>query len=220
MTTDWVPVARLLHACGTGIGTLLLVVLIFCLAGSGLWHRHPAFFFYLWAAFARVIQWAWGVSDTVYLWSEGAAMTLKALTILEAFVALFPRRRVPTLGMLLLLAGVLAGITTLLPKEPNAVREFERWRQAAHIGLATFTTAGCAWLWCWPRPVSPYTLRYWRIWTFRLACMAAAGFINYPSAQAGGMQWIGYYALAWSYLLSWWVATVLWIRWVRESTVR
>ena len=216
MRPDWLPIAHRLHLAGMALGTLLLLVLLYRLTRSGLHRRYPAFAFYLLVAIARAVQGFMGISDAWYLWSEAAAMALKAITILEASVSLFPRPRVPTLELLGGLAAILAGIALLLPAEPNQVREFERWRTAAHVGLAGFTAAGLGWLWRKPRDVSPYTLCYWRVWTFRLVCMAGLGLgVNYQ-AWPEEWRWMGYYGWAGGFLVSGYAASLLWIRWAKR----
>jgi hypothetical protein len=126
---------------------------------------------------------------------------------------------VPTLGLLTGLAAILAGIALLLPVEPNPVREFARYQTAAHVGLSAFCGFGILWLWRKPRDISPYTLAYWRIWTFRLVCMAGLGFLNYQ-AWPDEWRWWGYYAYAGGFLVSGYAASLLWIRWARCATVR
>jgi hypothetical protein len=212
---DWVPLARAVHLCGMAVGAALLVGLLDSLYAAGLCRRYPAFTAYLSIAICRAAQGFWGVAGVWYMWSEGATMAVKALAVLEAFVVLFPRPRVPTLVLLTGLAAILAGITLLLPAEPNPVREFERYRAAAHVGLAAFTAAGCGWLWRRPRDVNPYVRAYWRIWTFRLVCMAALGFLNYQAAPADGARWVGYYVWAGGFLASSYAASLMWIRWTR-----
>lgn len=223
MIPTWAPLAHRIHVAGMILGTALLTFLIYRLLRSGLWRRYPFFLAYLLIAAARAVQGFVGISELIYLWSEAAAMAAKALAILEGAILLFPRPRVPTLAVLASLGAILAGIALLLPAEPNPVREFERWRTAAHVGLATFTAAGCGWLWRRQQVVNPHTLFYWRIWTFRLGCMAALGFVNYqawPDLVISSlfpvpleMRWVGYYLWAAGFLVSGYVASLLWIRW-------
>jgi len=214
MAPAWLPVAHRLHVAGMAVGTALLTFLVYRLLRVGLARRYPCFLAFLAIAIARAVQGFVGISDGWYVVSEGATMAAKTLAVLEGFVHLYPRPRLPTMGLLGGLAAILAGITLLLPGEPNPVREFERYRTAAHVGLAAFTAAGCGWLWIRPRPVDRHVMTHWRIWTFRLACMAALGVaVNYQ-AWPEELRWVGYYAYASGFLLSGYAASLMWIRWI------
>jgi len=219
MTPDWLPLAHRLHVAGMAAGTALLVWLVWRMLRSGLARRYPCFVAFLGIAICRAIQGFVGIPDLWYPWCEGATIAAKGLAVLEGFVKVYPRPRMPTLGLLGAIAAILAGITLLLPGEPNQVREFERLRTAAHVGLAGFCAAGLGWLWIRPRAVEAGPLTYWRIWTFRLACMAGLGFCNYPSWPEE-WRWPGYYLWAAGYLLSGYVASGLWIRWTSQPTGR
>jgi hypothetical protein len=233
MTPDWLPLAHRLHVAGMAAGTALLIWLAYRMvryAGcstrytkcSGprrrLAGRYPAFFFCLLIGGARWAQWALDSPDSWYRASDSVLLAAKVLTSLEAFIMLFPRPRVPTLGVLALVAVTLGSITLLLPHEPNSIREFLRYRQAIHVGLAAFTAAGCGWLWRRPRAVATDALAHWRILTFGMVSQSALGFINYQAAITERAKWMLYYGQAGGYLLAGMIGSILWIRWVNTSS--
>jgi len=212
MTPDWLPLAHRVHVAGMAAGTALLVCLAWRMVHSGLARRYPCFVAFLAVAICRAIQGFVGIPDLWYPWCESATMAAKGLAVLEGFVKLFPRPRVPTLGLLGAIAAILAGITLLLPEEPNQVREFERYRTAAHVGLAGFCAAGLGWLWIRPRAVEAGSLAYWRIWTAKLACAALVAFVNYQAAP-DDLKWPLYYVWAAGHLIPTCATYALFIRW-------
>jgi hypothetical protein len=216
LAPGWVPLARQLHLLGMALASLLLLDLVGRLARTGLWRSYPLFMLYLLVCCCRALQGYIGIGDWWFMASESVLVLTRLLALLEGAIKLFARPRVPALLLLLSLAVAYSALTLLLPAEPNPVREFERYKQAANVGLGAFMLAGMGWVWVRGLEPSPVVREYWHIWALRMVFLVGIGFVNYPSASAEEGRWARYYWCAGVYLASCYWASWLWLRWAES----